>query len=147
MHRDFNDRMERQRLKAFQLDSAQECLQLTKGTRRSAICTQRLNSWTSVKQKTRFFSSILLTISSSGGFYKKPYSHTLKIHTKIRETRKLESIHEYPLVVRKNHGRKPDKNLEPHDSNLFIETLNKKCRSRIQEFNFRSIFFVFSSHM
>jgi len=34
---------------------------------------------------------MLFTVSSTGGFYRKPYSVLV---LKIRETRKLESIHE-----------------------------------------------------
>jgi hypothetical protein len=44
------------------------------------------------------------------GFSRKPYSTlVLKNIQKIRETRKLESIHEKHFVERKNEGRKPDK--------------------------------------
>ncbi len=50
-----------------------------------------------------FYWRILKTIILLSGF-KNPYR-------KIRETRKLESIHEYHCVERKNEGRKPMKNL------------------------------------
>jgi hypothetical protein len=33
-------------------------------------------------------------------------------YTNIRETRKFESIHEFPFVEQKNEGTKPDKKLE-----------------------------------
>jgi hypothetical protein len=47
--------------------------------------SQRCNSWT----------SSLLLHASTGGFYEKPYiTLVLKIHKKLRETRKLKSIHE-----------------------------------------------------
>jgi hypothetical protein len=45
--------------------------------------------------------------SSPDGFYGKPYSTLVQ---KIRETRRLESIHEQPFVEWKNESRKPDKN-------------------------------------
>jgi hypothetical protein len=54
---------------------------------------------------------MLLTVPSNGGFYIKTYSTlVLMILTKIRETRKLKSVHEKYFVERKNEGRKLDKN-------------------------------------
>jgi hypothetical protein len=48
----------------------------------------RWNSWTSIWQKTPFF-SMLFTVPSTGGFLKKNQTlySGLKKHTKIRETR------------------------------------------------------------
>jgi hypothetical protein len=55
---------------------------------------------------------MIFPVPSTGGFYRKPYSSlVLKIRKKIRETKKLESIHEYHFVERKNESRKPGKNL------------------------------------
>jgi hypothetical protein len=54
---------------------------------------------------------MLFTVSSTGGFYRKPYSALVKNSIqKIRETRKLESIHEWRFVEQINEGRKPEKN-------------------------------------
>jgi hypothetical protein len=72
------------------------------------------------EKKTRVFCSMLFSVLSTGGLYRKPYpTLVFKIHTrKIRETRKHESIHEYHFVERKNEGRKPDKNSSLRTKNL-----------------------------
>jgi hypothetical protein len=57
------------------------------------------------------FCSILFTVSSTGGFYRKPGSTLpFKLHTKNGKTRQLESIDEYHFVEPKKRGWKPDKN-------------------------------------
>jgi hypothetical protein len=56
-------------------------------------------------------------------------------YKKIRETRKLESIHEKLFVERKIKGRKPDKNSSlREDASLFPETSTRKA---VQEFHLR----------
>ncbi len=57
--------------------------------------------------------------------FKKPY-------TKIRETRKLGSIHELHFVEWKDEDRKPDKNSSLRDSSLCPETSTKNT---FQEFH------------
>jgi hypothetical protein len=51
----------------------------------------RWNSWTSIWQKDRVFSSMLFTVPSTGGFYRRPYS-TFKIHTKKSVKRDNSSL-------------------------------------------------------
>ncbi len=64
-----------------------------------------------INLKTPVFCSMLFTVPSTSGFKKNPYSSGFKNpYKKIRETRKIESIHELHFVWRKNDGRKPDKN-------------------------------------
>jgi hypothetical protein len=54
---------------------------------------------------------MLFTVPSTGAFYRKTYSSlVLIILKKIREKRKLESIHDKHFAERKNEGRKPNKN-------------------------------------
>ncbi len=49
----------------------------------SAVRILRWNSWTWIWQKIQVFCSMLFTVSSDGGFYRKPYSTlVLKLHTK-----------------------------------------------------------------
>jgi hypothetical protein len=56
---------------------------------------------------------MLFTVSSTGGFQRKPGSTlVLIIPTKNLRTKKLESLHEQHSVEQKNEGRKPDKNSE-----------------------------------
>jgi hypothetical protein len=57
---------------------------------------------------------------------------------KIRETRKLESFHEWHFVERKNEGRIPDKNSSQRRLKFMPRNLVKKCRSRIS-----SLVFIF----
>ncbi len=62
---------------------------------------------------TKVSSLLLHAIQSLLLAYRKPHStlvcKTLKPMQKIRETRKLESIHEKHFVEQKSEGRKPDK--------------------------------------
>ncbi len=49
------------------------------------------NSWTSICQKTRVFCSMLFTVPSTCGFYRKPYtSLVLKIHAKNLRNKKTK---------------------------------------------------------
>jgi hypothetical protein len=57
--------------------------------------------------------SILLLHAIHSPFYWRMLTKTILFsgpYKKIRKTRKLESIHKYHFVERKNEGRKPDKN-------------------------------------
>jgi len=52
-------------------------------------------------QKTLVFCAMLFTVSSTGGFVRKPYSSVvLKILKKISERIKLETVHEQHFVER-----------------------------------------------
>jgi hypothetical protein len=57
----------------------------------------------------------------------------LKNFTKIRKTRKLESIHEHHFVERKNEGRNPDSNWRKFE--FMPRNLDLKWRSRIPSRN------------
>jgi hypothetical protein len=58
---------------------------------------------------------------------RKPYSSlALKNLTKIRKTRKLESINDYHFVERENEGRKPDKNSNVRKFGLMSRNLDLK---------------------
>ncbi len=62
---------------------------------------------------------------------------TLTLHrhnTKIRETRKLESVCELQLVERKNEGRKPDKDLSLRTLKFMPRNLTK---NGVKEFHLR----------
>jgi hypothetical protein len=50
---------------------------------------------------------------------------------KIRETIKLESIHEWHFVERENEGRMPDKNSSLRRLEFMPRNIDQKCRSRI----------------
>ena len=72
---------------------------------------------------------MLFTVPSTGGFQRKTYSSlVLKILTKkLRETRKLESIHEEHFVERNNEDRKPDKKFESEKTRVYAQKpLTKK---------------------
>jgi hypothetical protein len=57
---------------------------------------------------------MIFTVPSIGGFEIKPYSSlVLRILTKYPRNKKLESIHEYNFVERKNEGTKRDRNSNP----------------------------------
>jgi hypothetical protein len=90
---------------------------------------------------TKDLSLLLHAIHSP--FYRRILKETIllsdlkNLYKKIRETRKLEYIHEQHLVERKNAGRKPNKNSSHRRLKFMPRTSTKNA---IQEFHLRTIF-------
>ncbi len=77
---------------------------------------------------------MLFKLPSTGGFHRKPYSSlVLKIHTKICETRKHESIHGQHFEERKIEGRKPDTKFKPWKTRVYAQ--KPPTKNGVQEFH------------
>jgi ribosomal protein S21 len=75
---------------------------------------------------------MLFTVFLQADFKRKSYSTlVLKIHKKIRKTRKFASIREKHLLERKNEGRKPDKNSSLRRLEFRLRNLKENA---VQEF-------------